>query len=75
MAAGPLMASCPCPQALIPQDSSPLNAEAIAEAFIAVDDTAAHDAESIRRAWPGRVKGLVLGVARQAFEGVEARDW
>jgi aspartyl-tRNA(Asn)/glutamyl-tRNA(Gln) amidotransferase subunit A len=49
-----------------------LNADAIAEAFIAVDDTAAHDAESICRAWPGRVKGLMLGVARQAFEGVEA---
>ncbi len=49
-----------------------LNAEAIAEAFMAVDGTGARDPEFVRRAWPGRVDGLRLGVARQAFDGVEA---
>ena len=49
-----------------------LNAEAIAEAFMAIDDIAARDPEFVRRAWPGRVDGLKLGVARQAFEDVEA---
>jgi aspartyl-tRNA(Asn)/glutamyl-tRNA(Gln) amidotransferase subunit A len=49
-----------------------LNAEAIAEAFKAVDPTASRDPEFIRRAWPGRVEGLRIGVARQAYEGAES---
>lgn len=49
-----------------------LNAEAIAEAFKAVDPTASRDPGFIQRGWPGRVDGLKIGVARQAYEGVES---
>lgn len=48
-----------------------LDAETIAEAFKAVDPIAQRDPGYIRRAWPGRVDGLRLGVLRQAFDGAE----
>jgi aspartyl-tRNA(Asn)/glutamyl-tRNA(Gln) amidotransferase subunit A len=48
-----------------------LDAEIIAEAFKVIDPIARKDPRTIQRAWPGDVKGLRLGVLRQAFDGAE----
>ena len=48
-----------------------LDAEAIAAAFQAVDPIAKADPGFVARAWPGRVKGLKLGVLRQSYADTE----
>lgn len=49
-----------------------LNGGAIAAAFTALDRIAQRDPKFIARSWPGRIQGLKIGVARQAFEGAES---
>ncbi len=48
-----------------------LDAEIVAEAFKAIDPIAKADPGFIRRAWPGAVAGVTLGVLRQAYDGAE----